>query len=265
MAQTVEQTMEQAVDGALNEEIRDYWSGEAPDYSRGVESELNSPYRAVWRDLILSRAPDAGRRPLDILDAGCGPGFFPVVLGEAGHRVTGVDLAADMVACAAERVRAAGIDAELLQMDCQQLAFADGTFDLVISRNITWTLANPEQAYREWHRVLKPGGRVLVFDACWYRHLFDPELGAAYRAHEARIREQYGRGIHEHADQARGDALAEALFMSDKIRPQWDLDCCIRLGFRSVFADLDIGDRIWTARNRDLNRLTPPFLIGAEK
>lgn len=253
------------MDRPLNDEIKDYWEGEALAYSQGIESELNGPQRAAWRDLILSHAPDGGRRPLAILDAGCGPGFFPVILGEAGHRVTGIDLTDHMVACAADRVQASGVAADLFQMDCQQLTFEDAVFDLVISRNITWTLSNPEQAYREWHRVLKPGGRILVFDACWYRHLFDEQLAAAYWKHDSHMREKYGRGIHQHADPERGDALAPALFMSDKIRPQWDLDCCIRIGFRSVFADLSITDRIWNDLNRELNRLTPAFLVGAEK
>ena len=47
-------------------------------------------------------------------------------------------------------------------MDSHQLSFDDNTFDLLINRNVTWTLYDPEQAYKEWYRVLKPGGRLLI-------------------------------------------------------------------------------------------------------
>ena len=50
-------------------------------------------------------------------------------------------------------------------MDAQKLDFEDNTFDVVISRNLTWNLEHPDVAYREWVRVLKVGGRLLNFDA----------------------------------------------------------------------------------------------------
>ena len=45
------------------------------------------------------------------------------------------------------------------------LDYEDGCFDAVISRNLTWTLPDPERAYGQWFRVLKPGGVLLNFDA----------------------------------------------------------------------------------------------------
>lgn len=60
-------------------------------------------------------------------------------------------------------------------MDGQNLEFADGTFDVVISRNLTWNLENPQKAYSEWQRVLKEGGVLLNFDANWYGYLYDAE------------------------------------------------------------------------------------------
>ena len=56
------------------------------------------------------------------------------------------------------------------QMDASHLAFADETFDAVVSRNLTWNLEDPEQAYKEWMRVLKKGGILLNYDANWYHH-----------------------------------------------------------------------------------------------
>ncbi len=41
--------------------------------------------------------------------------------------------------------------------DAEHLPFEANTFDVVVSRNLVWTLPAPETAMREWHRVLKPG------------------------------------------------------------------------------------------------------------
>ena len=65
-------------------------------------------------------------------------------------------------------------------MDAQNLEFEDGVFDVVISRNLTWNLKDPERAYREWCRVLKPGGKLLNFDANWYGYLYDEEKRQSY-------------------------------------------------------------------------------------
>lgn len=248
----------------MNQEIKAYWEGEARVYNQGIQDELNGPQRLAWKKMILEYAPGDGA--LKILDAGCGPGFFPIILSEEGHEVTGIDLTENMIACAGENLSAQGLTASLMTMDCQDLSFEDNIFDMVICRNITWTLDNPGKAYQEWKRVLKPGGRLLVFDACWYRYLYDGELGKKYRENEKLVWEKYGRPIHQHVNPEKGDELGSNAFMSDKVRPQWDLDYLISLGFTKVFAEPNIMDKvIWDERGKDLNRLTPVFMVGAEK
>ena len=79
------------------------------------------------------------------------------------------------------------------------------------------------------------------------------------------MREKYGRGIHAHADPQKGDALSRQLFMSDKNRPSWDLDYLLSLDFAKVFAQKDITELVWDERGREMNGLTPQFLVGAEK
>lgn len=247
----------------LNEKIKDYWEGEADVYSRGIQEELNGPARQAWKELIGEYLP--AERNLKILDVGTGPGFFPIILGEEGHQVIGIDITENMIACAKENVKQWGQQAQLLTMDCQNLKFEDESFDAILCRNITWTLDDPKRAYREWFRVLKPGGSLLVFDACWYLHLFDESLGQKYKEREEQIRRKYGRGIHAHADEEKGRVLSKRLYLSDKLRPQWDLDCLLKLGFSKVFAKRDITDRVWDELGRELNGLTPEFLVGAQK
>ena len=70
-------------------EINQSWSESAPNYDSIIHDELKSFRVAAWQEQILSHFP-AGR-PLQILDIGCGPGFFSIILSAMGHDVTGID------------------------------------------------------------------------------------------------------------------------------------------------------------------------------
>ena len=246
-----------------NEKIKDYWEGEAGVYSQGIQEELSGFQREAWKRLVLENAPQ--KSVMKILDVGTGPGFFPIVLGKEGHWVTGIDLAENMIAQAKENRRIHGGTAELLVMDCQKLEFPDDSFDLILCRNLTWTLEDPLKAYREWRRVLKPGGRLLIFDACWYRYLYDKDLKRKYEENEEKVFEKYSQKIHNHADPEKGSQLGNRLYLSDKIRPLWDLEYLLKLKFKKVFAEADITDKVCSPKEKELYRLTPEFMVGAEK
>ena len=65
------------------------------------------------------------------------------------------------------------IQAEYEIMDTHSLHFTEISFDLIISRDVTWTLHNPIIAYREWIRVLKPSGLLLICDTNWHLYQYD--------------------------------------------------------------------------------------------
>lgn len=250
----------------LEDRIKNYWEGEAQTYSEGIQEELQNDLRQIWKKIILGNAPAAvTNRKLKILDIGTGPGFFPIILGEEGHDVTGIDLTENMVECAARNAERENVTVNLMTMDCHDMAFADESFDLILCRNLTWTLDHPEKAYQEWYRVLRPGGRMLIFDACWYLHLYDEERNLAYQKKEEEILQKYGRRIHEHKDQAEGDALSKKLFMSDKVRPQWDLNIMLQLGMSKVFADLKVSRLTMDERDLELCDFHRPFMVAGEK
>lgn len=76
-------------------------------------------------------------------------------MAQQGHEVIGVDLTADMITRAKELAAEEKADCTFQVMDAENLEFADEAFDMVISRNLTWTLPDAERAYSEWLRVLK--------------------------------------------------------------------------------------------------------------
>ena len=94
----------------LKSEIKDYWEGEAEIYDDGIQEELNSLRADAWKNLILQNIPQ--KEKLHILDVGTGPGFFPVILGRAGHRVTGIDISENMILHARENVKKYRAEAE---------------------------------------------------------------------------------------------------------------------------------------------------------
>lgn len=83
---------------------------------------------------------------------------------ELGARVTGLDFSETMLARAQDKL--AGRDWRFVQADAEAMApLADASFDFAVTRHLAWTLTDPGAAYREWLRVLRPGGRLLIIDS----------------------------------------------------------------------------------------------------
>ena len=140
------------------------------------------------------------RDKIKALDVGTGPGFFACILSEEGLEVTAIDQSEGMLEVARENAKKLGVSPSFLRMNVNQLDFPDESFDLVVSRNVTWTLQYPDKVYASLKRVLKSGGMLLIYDANWYAHLYDPELMKKVRAREeAHFRKYRGRpGIPGH-------------------------------------------------------------------
>jgi ubiquinone/menaquinone biosynthesis C-methylase UbiE len=103
---------------------------------------------------------------LDVLDAGCGRGEFLLACARAGARVAGMDYSQAAVELTRELL--ADVDgADIRQADVTELPWPDASFDRVLFADVIEHLT-PEQAdgaLREFRRVLRPGGRLLVHTA----------------------------------------------------------------------------------------------------
>ena len=134
-------------------------------------------------------------KEIKILDVGTGPGFFAILLAEAGYQVTAVDYTEEMLK---EAQSNAGGLAECIVWktgDAQALDVESNSFDAVVTRNVTWNLPRPDFAYKEWLRVLKPEGVLYNFDADWYGHLYNEENAAAMKKTAGRQRNRTWRII----------------------------------------------------------------------
>ena len=145
------------------EKIVKYWEKRSNSFLEQRRQELHSTMAERWMKEINTQLPEG--KNLKILDVGCGAGFFTILLAKAGHQVTGIDLTPDMIKNARILAEEEGVNCEFTVMDAENPEFPDDTFDVIISRNLTWTLPHVRHAYQEWLRVLKKGGVLLNFDA----------------------------------------------------------------------------------------------------
>jgi len=100
---------------------------------------------------------------MEILDIGCGTGNFSIKLADKGCSVTGIDISQEMLNKArAKTSNLADLDIEYQLMDVYKLKFADETFDAVFSMAAFEFIKEPQAAYEEMYRVLKPGGQMLI-------------------------------------------------------------------------------------------------------
>lgn len=244
-------------------QIENYWAGRAEGYSLVNQHELATGQDRVWLEEIEEHLPKG--RGLKILDVGTGPGFFAILLAKAGYDVTAVDYTEAMLEQAKKN---AGILAEqihFLRMDAQNLKFPDGTFDVVVSRNLTWNLEKPEQAYSEWMRVLKEGGKLLNFDANWYHHLFDDKKREAYEEDRKNVETLSMEDHYTCTDIDAMEEIARQVPMSRIMRPAWDLKVLQRFAGDGVHADEQVWERVWDQTEKVNYASTPMFLVSAVK
>ena len=233
--------------------IAQYWTKRSDSFLEQRRSELHSELAGRWLIELKKHLP--GKKNLKILDVGCGTGFFTILLAKEGHEVTGIDLTPDMIAHAKELAEEENTVCRFAVMDAENPDFPDEEFDVIVSRNLTWTLPDAEHAYQEWFRVLKPGGVMINLDA---------NYGAADFADTADLPENHAH--HQIQDDLMQECedIKRQLPISSFLRPAWDLETLGRMGVEEFSFDLGISKRIYIEKDEFYNP-TPMFLIFAKK
>lgn len=257
----------------LLRQIEEYWSTRTEGYSEVNDKELEGTQKDAWLSVLEENFPKKEKTELRILDVGTGPGFFPVILTRAGYKVTAVDYTRGMLEKAAANVRSYGLRygmdlskrVTFLRMDAQNLEFEDESFDVIVSRNLSWNLEKPAQAYSEWCRVLNPGGVFMNFDANWYGYLYDVEKKKAYEQDRMNVQE---KNLDDHylcTDIDTMERIALQMPLSGIERPDWDLQILDRYGLQEIRTDREIWKRVWSREEKLNYGSTPMFMVCGSK
>jgi ubiquinone/menaquinone biosynthesis C-methylase UbiE len=112
------------------------------------------------RKLLGPELDDGYDRSLEI---GAGTGYFSLNLLRAGvvGEATCTDISPGMVATLSRNAERLGLEVRAARADAEALPFADASFDLVLGHAVLHHLPNLRRAFAEFHRVLRPGGRIL--------------------------------------------------------------------------------------------------------
>jgi len=160
------------------------------EYAHMYSEEEKHWWYAGMRSIVLSLLPPAAvSEQSRVLDAGCGTGYNLRWLRESYHaRTTGLDLYSP--ALAFSRTRG---EQQLARGDASTLPFRSERFDLVTAFDVLSHIDGKEarlQALRELHRVLRPGGRVLIRVAAfeWLRSSHDEEVRTYHRYSRGELR-----------------------------------------------------------------------------
>mgnify|MGYP002530079342 CR=1 FL=1 len=273
----------------LLDEIESYWSTRTEGYSEVNEKELKGMQKKAWLETLErgffgkrsgknedsennsvekevfeeefseKQHTDKYKDHLRILDIGTGPGFFPMILAEAGYHVTAIDYTPGMLEKAAENaakfIGEKSRNIEFKRMDAQALEFEDESFDVIISRNLTWTLPHVSHAYGEWLRVLKKGGVLLNFDA---------NYGITDFSNVADLPENHAHNILGDDMMRECEEIKRQLPISSYSRPAWDLETLGSMEVKDFRVDLGISSRIYLEKDEFYNP-TPLFMLRTVK
>ncbi len=143
--------------------IRKYWDWRSVTYPWDMDK--SDGIAQTWEALLANLIP--GSPGKCAIDMGTGTGQFAVYLARLGFRVTGIDISEKMILKAREHADRYHLHIDFQCRDAENLPFKDDAFDVIVSRNLLWTLPEPEKTLREWRRILKPSGTLIVSDGMW--------------------------------------------------------------------------------------------------
>ena len=227
----------------IKERIKNYWNKRCEAFTNLRISELNSEQRDLWLNIISSKLDKT--KKLDILDIGTGSGFLAILMVSLGHNVTGIDLSPHMIDSAKNLSKNLGYNINFKTMDAENLDFPNESFDVILSRNLTWTLPNVENAYTQWYRVLRPNGILMNFDANYGNTSFYEETK---KINKDNVHKNVDSKLLKECDNIKNDLL-----ISFKNRPFWDIEFLTSLGFECSCDYTNINDKLHGSKDKFCN------------
>lgn len=213
------------------EEIRQRFDADVERFSNLETGQTATVDASLAMALVAEAAATTTPQARQVLDVGCGAGNYTLKL--LGHLpnldVTLIDLSGPMLARASDRVREATAGKiTTLPGDIRGLALPDETFDIILAAAVLHHLRAESEwrnVFSKFHRLLKPGGSVWVFD------LIESSIPAVERL----MHRKYGEYLTQFKDEAYRDHVFAYVEKEDTPRPlTFQLDLLRQVGFNQV-------------------------------
>nr|WP_255720474.1 class I SAM-dependent methyltransferase [Acuticoccus kalidii] len=243
----------------MREEIKAYWSERAATFDSHPGHEIGSA--AEWRawHALLTRhlGPGQGRAALDLAT---GTAVIAHLMDDLGFRVTGLDWSEPMLEQARAKAAFRGRDIDFLMGDAEFTMLPDASFDVIVTRHLVWTLVDPPAAFREWRRVLRPDGRLLVIDGDFVSTTLLARLASVFERARGWMRGGSGAPDEEAVRLARAHrSILERVPFAQGARADRVAGLLAEAGFERIEVDMHLGP-IHRAQAR---RMT--FFKGADR
>jgi ubiquinone/menaquinone biosynthesis C-methylase UbiE len=241
------------------------------NYDRSILQRLL--FRPAHRAIIARIGAGFGDRPLTVLDVGCGTGVFAALLREAlpHAKVWGVDLVAAMLAKGRARWQAQRGYVLPVQGDSERLPFCEKAFDVVTCANSFHHYPHQQRAIDEMHRVLKPGGRLILVDGSrddpWGWFIYDVCVAAVegdvLHASARRVRSLFASAGFAKTDQTLHRGLAPFLLTEGVARPPTETRTSTLIAV-GAFPGLPARERTRSSASRRASSFKSPVAATTE-
>lgn len=240
----------------LRDEIKAYWSQRAATFDTQPGHEIFSEEeRAAWHQLFRKHLGEGAGRPA--LDLACGTAVVAHLLDDLGFKVTGMDWAEPMLERARAKAKQRNRSIRFLMGDAENTMEGDNAYDVITNRHLVWTLVDPLSCFREWHRVLKPGGKLLIVDGDFVNKTLVSRIAGQLN----RLLAKVGLAA-EHRPPALGEthqSILSRVYFSNGARADAVADLLRQAGFSKVTVDYDMR-AIHRTQRRNFS-----FLKGLER
>ena len=150
------------------DEIRDVNTRYHDVAAAGYDTKWGIDFGAVGRGQVLGKlgkvlGDELNRGYERSLEVGAGTGYFSLNLLQAGvvQEATCTDISPGMLRTLSDNAARLGLSVKAARADAESLPFADQSFDLVLGHAVLHHLPDLHRAFEEFHRVLRPGGRIV--------------------------------------------------------------------------------------------------------
>jgi SAM-dependent methyltransferase len=169
-------------DVELKERVREYWDAH-PCGTQFTSLEWGSKrffdeiekFRYETQPFMSDLVEFRGHNNEVLLEIGCGLGTDLLQFARGGAHVTGVDLTPHSIELVKRRFAMENLSVDARVADAENLPFADNSFDVVYSFGVLHHTPNTQKAIEEVHRVLKPGGKIIIM--LYHKHSVHVWLG----------------------------------------------------------------------------------------